>query len=64
MDIRIKLADGSDIIPFDIVDKARKNTVFIFDPRALPQHYTDRHYHLQLPNIEKYGRGKSKNKKE
>lgn len=57
---RIKLTDGSDIIPFDVVDVAREQTVFSFNPNALPESYPDRHYHLQLPNVEKYGGRKTK----
>ena len=60
VDFRIKLADGSDIIPRSIVEKAVAKTLFIFDEHALPEDYKDRHYHLQLPNTKKYGGGQKK----
>jgi hypothetical protein len=28
---------------------SRKRTTFIFDFRAMPEHYPDKHYHLQFP---------------
>jgi len=38
------------IVPLEIVEKlVFKHTAFIFDPAALPKHYSDKHYHLQLP---------------
>ncbi|MHB9147170.1 MAG: hypothetical protein ACYC2U_01770, partial [Candidatus Amoebophilus sp.] len=62
VDIRIKLSDGSDIVPLGIVEKLivkYKCTKLILDYNALPSIYPDKHYHLQLPNTEEYGGGKS-----
>ena len=49
VDLRIKLKDNSDIIPYETVKTAVKGTDFIFDPKALPEKYPDKHYHLQFP---------------
>ena len=63
VDFRIKWADGSDIIPRSIVEKAVAKTLFQFDKYASPEGYPDKHYHLQLPNTEEYGGGHSKHEK-
>lgn len=56
VDLRIRKLDGSgNIIPLNIVRKAQKKTDLIFDEDALPFIYGDKHFHLQLPNIEKFG---------
>ncbi|EGC32429.1 hypothetical protein DICPUDRAFT_81734 [Dictyostelium purpureum] len=65
VDIRIKLSDGSDIIPLDIVEELTnknlyKYTMLFLDYKALPKIYPDRHYHFQLPNTTEYGGGKKK----
>jgi hypothetical protein len=63
VDLRIRLADGSDIIPFEIIKKVvLKHKILQFDPRALPDTYPDKHYHLQLPNTKEYGGGIPKKK--
>jgi hypothetical protein len=54
VDLRIKLADGSDIIPLKIVQRlVGKYTNFIFDPKAMPDRYPNKHYHLQFPKPKK-----------
>ena len=54
VDLRIKLADGSDIIPLSVVQRlVDKYTKFIFDPKAMPDRYSDKHYHLQFPKPKK-----------
>jgi RHS repeat-associated protein len=51
VDLRIKYNNGS-YIPLDIVKPVVSNsTQLIFDPNAMPWHYDDWHYHLQLPRI-------------
>ena len=59
VDLRIRLADGSDIIPLEIVEKlTTKYTKLSLDYNALPSIYPNKHYHLQLPNTKEYGGGK------
>ena len=54
VDLRIKFNDGK-LVPLNTVKQALKGTDLILDPNALPRHYPDKHYHLQLPNIKKFG---------
>ena len=54
VDLRIKFNDGR-LVPLNTVKQALKGTDLILDPNALPKHYPDKHYHLQLPNIKKFG---------
>lgn len=49
VDLLIRLADDSDIIPVEIVKRALEKTAFIFDPNAMPRKYPNKHYHLQFP---------------
>jgi hypothetical protein len=63
VDIRIKLSDGTDIVPFEIIERLiykRKCTNLIIDYKVPPSFYPDKHYHLQLPNTQEYGEDKSK----
>jgi len=53
VDLMIRNQAGTDIM-FDVVNRARSRTKLIFDRRALPSRYPDRHYHLQLPNLDRY----------
>ena len=55
VDLRIKYLNSSKIIPLGTVQSALNGTELILDPNALPSHYPDQHYHLQLPNLKKYG---------
>ncbi|HCI55159.1 MAG TPA: hypothetical protein DFI01_04450 [Bacteroidales bacterium] len=51
VDLRIIYNNGH-YIPLDFVRPIVINsTKFIFDPNAMPWHYSDWHYHLQLPRI-------------
>ncbi|MBC6429313.1 MAG: hypothetical protein GDA55_08845, partial [Cellvibrionales bacterium] len=48
VDLRIKY-QNDDLIPVNIVRPAVNRTNLIFDQNAMPHHYSDQHYHLQLP---------------
>ena len=48
VDLRIKYNDGT-FVPLNLVRPSVNRTDLIFDPNAMPHHYSDRHYHLQLP---------------
>ena len=48
VDLRVKYNDGS-LVPVNTVRPSVNRTNLIFDPNAMPHHYPDRHYHLQLP---------------
>ena len=48
VDMRIKYNDGR-LLPVNIVRLSVNRTKLIFDPNAMPHHYDDKHYHLQLP---------------
>ena len=49
VDLRIKLNNGQ-MVPLKTVRSiVKKHTELIFDPNAMPWHYPDRHYHLQIP---------------
>ncbi len=48
VDLRIKYNDGG-LVPVSTVRPSVNNTRLIFDPKAMPNHYPDQHYHLQLP---------------
>ena len=48
VDLRIKYNDGK-LVPVDLVRRSLNKTNLIFDPAAMLHHYTDLHYHLQLP---------------
>jgi len=48
VDLRIKYNDGT-LVPISIIRASVHRTNLIFDPNAMPYHYLDQHYHLQLP---------------
>lgn len=55
VDLRIKNYDTGEIIPVEIVKIAQSQTEFIFDNKAMPDDYEDKHFHLQLPKLKKFG---------
>jgi hypothetical protein len=48
VDLRIKYNNG-DLVPVDTVRPSVEHSNLIFDSDAMPHHYQDQHYHLQLP---------------